>query len=319
MRSTKLSITILTYNRAKYLQDCLESVIGQMTNEIEVIVSDNASTDNTEDVVKKYQNINNTIKYFKSESNTGFDGNVIDSIRRATGEYVWLFGDDDIFLPGAVGKVLKVLNEINNLSLVYANHSIYSIDLKTLIEERRVFRDRDVVMNNEDESLSIISNNLTFMSALVMRRSLCLGVPGIEQRIGHGFTQFYIALYILIGRKSYLIADPCVGQRSGNSKDDFKKYIELFVVEVGEIFKAVRYFGYGKIIIRKTINQTIKYCMIRKVASLKRINPSELKGRFRILFKYYYSYPVFWIAVVPFFIIPSSIIKQLYKLYKVFK
>jgi len=69
--SIKLSICIPTYNRAAFLGEALDSVIRQATDEVEIVVSDNASTDNTEALVREYQARFPRIRYHKNPGKSG--------------------------------------------------------------------------------------------------------------------------------------------------------------------------------------------------------------------------------------------------------
>ena len=62
-----VSILIPLYNAEEYLSDTLESIIEQTYKNIEIIIVDDASTDNTQEIVKKFQNNDNRIRYIKNE------------------------------------------------------------------------------------------------------------------------------------------------------------------------------------------------------------------------------------------------------------
>ena len=115
MQAPLLSICIPTYNRADYLNDCLESIAAQvceddlLNSQIEVVVSDNASADETKNVVAEYKNKFTNFTYKRNEENLGFDLNVLNVVRSASGEYVWYLGDDDLIINGSLKFVLELL------------------------------------------------------------------------------------------------------------------------------------------------------------------------------------------------------------------
>ena len=86
----QLTIAIPTYNRGNKLKLALENLL-QCTKgkNVEILVSDNASTDNSEEVVRQVQRSHHEVQYFRNNSNLGFDGNFLNCFCRATGEYVW--------------------------------------------------------------------------------------------------------------------------------------------------------------------------------------------------------------------------------------
>lgn len=109
-----LSICIPTYNREKYLEECLESIVHQQwfnQENIEIVISDNASIDNTKDLVYKYQKEYSNIKYHRNEKNIGAIKNIFYLPSYSRGEYVWLISDDDMFSNIALENMFSVIRE----------------------------------------------------------------------------------------------------------------------------------------------------------------------------------------------------------------
>ena len=107
-----LTIAIPTYNRLEKLKICLKRLMEQKKIEqIEIIVSDNDSTDGTgeymTELVKKAENIH----YYRNTENVGPDKNFLNCFDKAVGEYVLLLGDDDFLLPMAVEHLLDTLEK----------------------------------------------------------------------------------------------------------------------------------------------------------------------------------------------------------------
>jgi glycosyltransferase involved in cell wall biosynthesis len=122
--SPLLSIGIPTHNRSRLLKIALEALLPQTEDrisEVEVLVSDNASTDDTPSVVDGFLE---TFR-FRSIRNPDNLGPVRNMNALATelaaGEYVWLLGDDDLVAPGAIERVLDVLRKNRDLEVFYAN------------------------------------------------------------------------------------------------------------------------------------------------------------------------------------------------------
>ncbi len=109
-----LSIVIPSYNRAAKLIRLLRNIEAELidSNEsglIHVLLSDNASTDDTQSKVSSFATTKFELEYFRQERNIGFDGNVRFLYDAAETDYVWFFSDDDILLPGAIAMVQKGL------------------------------------------------------------------------------------------------------------------------------------------------------------------------------------------------------------------
>lgn len=108
-----LSICIPTYNRAGPLRESLESILPQVAGspDVEVVVSDNASTDNTGDICRDFQTRYSFIRYLPNPENLGFDGNIVACVQKAQGEYVAFFSDDDLAPPGTFAGLLSHLRK----------------------------------------------------------------------------------------------------------------------------------------------------------------------------------------------------------------
>ena len=131
-----LSICIATYNRAEYIGETLESIIPQMTSEVEIVVVDGASTDNTGNVVKRYVEDCRQINYILLPSKGGVDQDFCKAVEFAKGEYCWLFPDDDLLKPGAISTVL---NEIpKGYSLIIVNAQVMNKDFSKVLENKRL-------------------------------------------------------------------------------------------------------------------------------------------------------------------------------------
>ncbi|MBO3463152.1 glycosyltransferase [Aetokthonos hydrillicola Thurmond2011] len=123
-----LTIAIPTFNRAESLDKqlgWLSQAIRGFEDDCEILVSDNCSTDNTHDIVGKWQSILTTItfKYNKNQENLGVLKNISYCLTAATTKYVWAIGDDDPIQSRAVSYVLTKIKEQENLSLIFLNFS----------------------------------------------------------------------------------------------------------------------------------------------------------------------------------------------------
>jgi glycosyltransferase involved in cell wall biosynthesis len=119
---TKVSIIIPTYNRAAYLKACIESILSQDYDNFEIIISDNASTDNTTEIVKAFNDPK--IIYHRNETNIGVVGNHNKALELSTGEYIHIFSDDDLMLADCIKKKAEILNAHPSVGLVHSDINI---------------------------------------------------------------------------------------------------------------------------------------------------------------------------------------------------
>ncbi|MEK7131247.1 MAG: glycosyltransferase [Patescibacteria group bacterium] len=130
-----LSICIPTYNRAEFLQYNLLSITDQfdvdpsLKDLVEIVISDNASADGTKEMmagfVEKYANI----IYTRNDTNIGFDRNLNNAIKLASGKYCLTLGDDDALFPEALSVLVKKVLA-TNVPYYLVGHVGYSRDMR---------------------------------------------------------------------------------------------------------------------------------------------------------------------------------------------
>lgn len=119
MPQPTLSILIPTYNRAEYLRECLTSVTAT-TVDCEILVSDNASPDDTAAVVAGFARQDDRIRPWRHPTNLGLRHNIQHLFTQARGRYFCLLGDDDIILPGNFEKKLAILHAHPEIGLIHS-------------------------------------------------------------------------------------------------------------------------------------------------------------------------------------------------------
>ncbi|MDX6769775.1 MAG: glycosyltransferase family 2 protein [Elusimicrobiota bacterium] len=121
----KLSVCVPTYNRAGHLANCLESIRiarERAEGEVQVCVSDNASTDDTATIVAAMAK-KMSVDYRRNETNLGAAKNYLKAVEPARGEFVWLLGDDDLLRPDALDTALRLLAANPSVDYFFVNAS----------------------------------------------------------------------------------------------------------------------------------------------------------------------------------------------------
>ncbi len=106
--NSKVTIGIPTYNRSQFLIGCLESVLSQDYPDFQVLVLDNASSDDTEAVVQSF--VDSRVTYIRSEMNIGLLGNWNRVLEVNRSPYLTILPDDDVMLPGFISESVKALD-----------------------------------------------------------------------------------------------------------------------------------------------------------------------------------------------------------------
>ncbi|MGB7968537.1 MAG: glycosyltransferase family 2 protein [Methanobacterium sp.] len=130
-----VSIIIPTYNRANYLTKAIDSALSQDYPNIEVIVSDNASSDDTGEMVKKYKD-DNRFKYFRNNHNLGMVANWRKALNNyATGDFFMILSDDDYLIDdNYISKVVKLVESDPEIVIVYGNGYLFYEKSNKMVE-----------------------------------------------------------------------------------------------------------------------------------------------------------------------------------------
>ena len=118
-----VSICIPTYNSAEYLRESLDSIVNQTYPNKEIIISDNASTDETEKIAKEYME-KHKVKYYRNEKNIGAEANFTRCVELANGEYIAVFHSDDLYLPDMVKKQVEAFQKSPTIGAVFTMASL---------------------------------------------------------------------------------------------------------------------------------------------------------------------------------------------------
>lgn len=136
MNKPLLSICIPTFNRAEYLERCLEAIVQQEGfEEIEVVISDNCSSDGTQKMCKAYENKFINVHYFRNDENVN-DGNFPLVFQRAKGKLRKLTNDTIIYKPGAIQYMLNAIKENINVK-----PQIYFLNREDVINSKMKYTD----------------------------------------------------------------------------------------------------------------------------------------------------------------------------------
>lgn len=126
---TLVSVVVSTYNGAKYLSTQLDSVINQTYSPLEIIVVDDASSDNTASILESYKKTNSNIKVHLFDNNVGYIKNFERGITLAKGDYIALCDQDDWWHPE---KIERLVNTIGDADLVYCDSQFVDSNLNPL-------------------------------------------------------------------------------------------------------------------------------------------------------------------------------------------
>jgi glycosyltransferase involved in cell wall biosynthesis len=227
----KLSICIPTYNRSSHLANLLESLVAQISAsergaEIEVLVSDNCSPDETPAIAEKY---GDQIRYWRNTENIGPDANFLKLFGEAEGQYIWLPGDDDAVRDDTIEYILRMIEK----------HDFDYLYLKTSGSINNEWRRRDASKVSNHELLRRVNIYTTFMTSQVIRASHIK--PNIQKARVHlgGFMAYYwIFLEALYNSAYCLISEEREVYPDETENTGGYRFYKVWAESVFDVFRA---------------------------------------------------------------------------------
>ena len=316
-----LSICIPTYNRPREFERLLLGLAPQITGEVELVIRDDSTDYITQEIFEKIRagrkwNFN----YLKGEK-IGADAANLLLLESARGKYVWWFCDDDEMRPGAIARVLELVKKYPNISFMWANFDFQKLDNPAVRRDDGFFKDGN-------EILDVLGLNIGLTSTQIVKRESALPSLPLAKKhvVGFSFAGLVPILYIISRpgdfyflRGPYILCHP-------TTPDEFKK---SFIKPGGIENIAFSSYGIDFYDIVMEFRGKFSRGAIRKILS---VNFASLwrgmlvawvggwdtpVGKRLKMFKYYWNFPEFWLAI-PFFLMPLSANKFLYRIYKVF-
>ena len=142
-----VSVIIPLYNGEKYIRETILSALEQTYENLEIIVVDDCSTDNSIDIVQKIDD--KRIKLIRQENNQGINRNIKKGIESSNGDYISILGHDDLMVKDKIEKQVQYLIE-SDLDLVYAsNYTLLEKENKTITSDHKAFA--ELLIKSKDE------------------------------------------------------------------------------------------------------------------------------------------------------------------------
>lgn len=125
----KVSVMMPVYNAEKFLSQALDSILNQDFQDFHIVVSDDASTDRSAEIINKYKDwYPDKITVILNSSNLGVTSNCNLALSQCFGEYISLFAGDDIMLPGKLSKQVELMDKNPDCVLCYHPVEIFDSD-----------------------------------------------------------------------------------------------------------------------------------------------------------------------------------------------
>lgn len=249
MNDVRLSFCIPTYNFGEFIGETLESIITQAGDEVEIVVGDGASTDNTEEVVRGYQSRFPKLFYYKFEQRGGIDLDIAKTVELSRGDYCWLMSSDDVLKPGAIQRMLKEINLGHDVYLcnrTVGDRKLRPFRFRKLWLSKRIndrvfyFSDKSDLLDYLNASQSI-NALFSYLSAIVVRHTKWNAV-GYDARFDKTYFAHAFRIFRILqsrGNSLKYIKDRLVLSRSFNDSFLDKGYANRILINLD----GYRYFG----------------------------------------------------------------------------
>ena len=191
-RNPLVSVIIPNYNHAAFLDKRLSSIFKQTFNDYEVILLDDASTDSSQKIIKKFKKF----KKFKSIINNENSGNTFKQwnlgVNNANGEYVWIAESDDFADPKLLNRLVTVLNNNQNVGISYCqsyfvneNDEIIGSHLDNLSKFDTALLKKQFVISGKDllKNFMISINVIPNASAVLFRKKVYERIGGAVENM----------------------------------------------------------------------------------------------------------------------------------------
>jgi abequosyltransferase len=242
---TLLTIAIPTFNRATYLDTCLRRIAEELNllevdkrKLVKVYISNNASTDNTATVIANYE-LRKTCDFesVHNSENIGAERNVVQCYKLSSSQYVWILGDDDVILPGALDEILNVLLQ-KNVDILYLNHYWFKKDYMKRAKNNHRNKKRKVSTYLSSLDFARRTNvMLTFISGLIVPSDIEFE-DSFDILAGSYLSQLgWILPSLRDGNRFVVIEDEVIAARGANSGG--YELVDVFAINLKKIMSHI--------------------------------------------------------------------------------
>ena len=298
-----LSIAIPTFNRSYFLKLNL----GQLKNEIkscpygtiELLVSDNASEDDTQFTVEYFQNSGMSINYIKNDENIGSDANIAQCFNMAKGQYVLILGDDDLLVDGALVSIVKHLKN-QQYGVVFLKSYGYDNDFRKESPEK--LGGGYKVYNDSDKFLEKVAHYITLISGCILNKEVLENINA-TQFCGSNLVQVDLALSAALRvRKNLFISSYSVACKRNNSGG--YDFTSVFVVNFFNILDSYKTKGLGVSAINNIENYMIISFFPHYLLKHRRNSNKSMRNEFNIFNERFGNKLLFKIYLMPILLWP---------------
>ena len=247
MDSIKISIIIPVFNCANYIERCLKSIISQKSNEIEVIIVNDGSTDKTSEICDIYSSNNSYITTFH-QINKGVSSARNLGIEKANGEWVFFVDADDYLPENAINTMKDAISKYNIYDLIHFN---INIEKNNLLFSRKDFKDKTLDISKYDVINDLLNYNIiTGPFAKLFRRSIIANTR-FNKDLKIGEDLLFNIEYLLKMRTKAIFLDKVIYTYFINNNSVMQSSSTKYITEYETLTLTIRKFLIEKDLMKK--------------------------------------------------------------------
>lgn len=262
----KVSVLIPVFNSEKYLKSCLKSVVNQTFEDIEIIIINDGSCDNSLKIINEYAKKDKRIIVI-DKKNTGYANSLNIAIKKATGEYISIIESDDIAKPNLLEILIK---EAKKNKSEITKSSFYLLK-KEKYSKYKTFKGIDTsILHNIESTPELLTIKPSVWSAIykkdfIIKNKIFFNeTQGASyQDVSFQFRAFYLA------KKIKLINTPLYLYRIDNMSSSINSSDKVF--EICNEFKIINDFLENEQLKNEVLNQKMLFELKAYIWNLKRI------------------------------------------------
>ncbi len=294
-RVPKVSVLITTYNRAQLLYGAVMAALAQDYPNMEIVVSDNASTDNTEAIVRSLQESHSNILYHRNGTNVGSHLNHDIILRLATGEWVVFVSDDDYLdCPSFISDSIKTIDSYGKDKVAFLQTGINVLhestnDIKYIAPD--IDGDTEYI-NGKKYFLNYFKKPFFSFTTTILKRDLALRFPIFNEK--HYGTDVELALLMSL-HGDVILQKKANGVYRVHDRQLFSKARILKQLKIFRTYEHAYYYAHSmgidrtdlKIWLEKAVDLFRREMIVIAYESCRR---KYRKGPLRIWDEYYYLF-----------------------------
>lgn len=168
----QVSVLMASYNHEKYLSEAIESVLNQTLPDLELIIVDDCSTDNSRKIIEKYLAMDGRVRAFFHSKNMGIPRTANECLNVTTGEFISFIGSDDVWVPSKLEKQLSVLSKDED-RVVWSEGDIINSEGTSTGQTFTQMNTCGKKPKNGRIFREIINENYIFSQSVLFKREFC--------------------------------------------------------------------------------------------------------------------------------------------------